>query len=144
MTANNATTKPLNEEIEIHDSVLGSVEIVDRKVTLNFTPAYIHKSHGEPGGDPRSGWTQDVTVVIENGVADSNLPSLPCDLTDGSLTIGDQVWRNSIPLPLRSEGSVKLELIAMWGGEISASGNRITAILLGRSKYVEESPGNSR
>ncbi len=51
MQENKATAKPLNQAIEIHDSVLGSIEVVDRTVTLNLAPAYIHRSLGEPGAD---------------------------------------------------------------------------------------------
>ena len=143
MRATDTNTSPLNEEIEIHDSVLGSIEIADDNVTLNLTPAYIHKSSGQPRVDSGSGWTQDVAVVIENGVVEMNIPSLPCDLIDGTLTLGSQEWSNAIPLPLQSQGSVRLERIGMWGGEMSVSGNRITVILLGQPKYIEEVPGNS-
>ncbi len=56
MRATDTDTAPLNEEIEIHDSVLGSIEIADDNVTLNLTPAYIHKSSGQPRVDSGSGW----------------------------------------------------------------------------------------
>jgi hypothetical protein len=110
MQENKATAKPLNQAIEIHDSVLGSIEVVDRTVTLNLAPAYIHTSLGEPGADPGSGWTQNVTVVIEDGIAEVKIPNPPGDLSDGSLTIGLQSSSNTMPLPLQCEDSVRLKL----------------------------------
>ena len=129
---------PLNTKLEIHDSELGSIQIDGTSVTLKLTPAYVHKSHGRPGVDPGTGWTQDVTIVIGDAHVASNSLNFPCDLTDGNLTVDLESWDNTIPLPLRRRGSVKLLLVGKWGGEVSLSGSEISLNPSGEATYVEE------
>ncbi|HEV2313899.1 MAG TPA: hypothetical protein VGR94_01225 [Candidatus Acidoferrales bacterium] len=66
----------LNCSIEIHDSVLTSVEIQAKQVKLSIE-AYIHKSAGVPGVDPGTGWIQNVILTIEDGSFEGNMESLP-------------------------------------------------------------------
>jgi hypothetical protein len=134
---------PLNEGIELHDSTLGEVEQNGHEIALHLTPAYIHKSAGEPGVAPGSGWTQNVVLVILGGILEGALPEMPCELTDGTLSVGRRAWKNVIPLPLECGGDVKLALEVMWDGQLAITGEHIRATLLGEPEYVEEFSGSS-
>jgi hypothetical protein len=138
MNTESTNQTPLNVAIEIHDSELGSIELAGRTATLRLAPAYVHKSYGEPGVDAGTGWTQHVTIVIDDAVVESSVPSFPCDLTDGTLTVNTESWDNLIPLPLRRQGSVSLVLVGMWGGSVSVSGKEITATPNGDATYIED------
>jgi hypothetical protein len=131
----------LNEAIELHDSTLGRVEHDSLEVRIYLTPAYVHKSAGEPGVAPGTGWTQDAVLVIRDGVLEGRLPEMPCELTDGIIAVGIDNWRNCIPLPFEHRGTVKLDLVIMWGGEFTVRGKAIRVTLTGEPKYVEEVPG---
>ena len=138
MSEQSVDKAPLNSALEIHDSELGSILVEGFSVALQLTPAYIHKSHGRPGVDPGTGWTQDVTILIEDAVVVSNVVDFPCDLTDGTLTVDAESWSNTISLPLQQRGLVNLVLVGKWGGEVSISGKQIIVRPLGEAKYVED------
>ncbi len=128
----------LNSLIEIHDSVLTSVETQGKRVRLSFE-AYIHKSKGVPGVDPGTGWVQNVVLTIEDASCEGKFQSVPCDLTNGSLEINGEHMSNEIPIPLDRSGKIVLTLLAKWTGEkLIARGARISLELLGEAQYVEE------
>lgn len=131
----------LNSAIEMHDSELAAVERDGPRLKIHLTPAYIHKSPGRPAIDPGSGWTQNLTLQIEEGTVEGTIPEMPCVLSDGTLTIGEIQWNNCIPLPVQGVGNVELILKIMWGGEVSFTGKRIFSVLVGEPRYVEEFPG---
>jgi hypothetical protein len=103
-------TKPvLNEAVELHDSTLGRIEFEGFELKLHLTPAYLHKSAGEPGIPPGTGWIQNVVIVVRDGALEGEPPEMPCDLTDETLCTGMNLWRNVIPLPLECDGNIKLK-----------------------------------
>jgi hypothetical protein len=130
----NEMPESLSSAIEVHDSVLNSVERTGTGLQL-FIEAYIHKSKGTPGVDPGTGWTQDVLLIIEDGSFDGTIENPPWDLADGTLQINDQVLDNMIPIPLDQRGQREFTLIDQRSGNrIVARGTRISLKLLGEAK----------
>lgn len=128
----------LNSLIEIHDSVLTSVETQAKQVKLSIE-AYIHKSAGVPGVDPGTGWIQNVILTIEDGSFDGNIESLPCDLYDGALQIDGEFMENEIPIPLDRNAQIVLRLVAKWSGNSPvARGTHIHLELLGEAQNIED------
>jgi hypothetical protein len=130
-------TESLNSSIEIHDSVLISVEVEAIHVKLSIE-AYIHKSTGVPGVDPGTGWVQNVVLKIQDGIIEGHVDTLPCDLYDGTLQIDGNVMSNVIPLPLDRQGSLTLTLVAQSNERIIVRGTRVAINLLGEPEYIEE------
>jgi hypothetical protein len=127
-----------NRAIEIHDSVLASIDKKGDRIEIGLGPAYVHQSPGIPGIDPGTGWVQAVTLVLEGGSVEGQVEEFPCDLTDGTLTIDERTSPNMLVLPLNQTGKIILTLQAMWSGNvITFRGNRIFAIMNGEPEYVE-------
>jgi hypothetical protein len=61
--------------VELHDSTLSGAFQVGTAIEVPFRPAYVH--------DRGSGWTQDVELVIEEGILELTPIKLPCDMAEG-------------------------------------------------------------
>ena len=131
----------LNCGIELHDSVLASLKSVGGKIEIAFQPAYIHKSEGIPGVDPGTGWTQDIVLAVESGIAEGQVAELPVDVSDGELQVNGQQFQNVIPLPLDYLGSIELGLLLNSNERIVIRGSRMTSESVGTAEYVEDFPG---
>jgi len=126
-----------NRSIEIHDSVLNRISILDGDAVLDFKSVYIHQSEGKPGTDAGSGWVQKAHVRIKGAVIEGSFSSLPCDLYDGHIRLGSSVVVNVIPIPLSFTGDVELRLES-WGVVLLVRGTSVELELIGEPRYVEE------
>jgi hypothetical protein len=129
---------PENRAVELHDSVLAFVDKKNGQVEIGLMPAYIHSSTGEPGVDPGAGRVQNITLVVDNGIAEGQIPKMPCALSGGTVVIDEYSSANSLALPLDLSGRIELKLDVIWGGQIVIRGTRILAVLNGEPKYVED------
>src|SRR5688500_6803177 len=98
----------VNRCIEIHDSRLNAITLGADGVHIQFEHAYIHQSEGRPGEDAGTGWSQKLEIVVMDGVIEVDVPSKPCELSDGTLVLEDQSFENVVPLPCEFSGRVKL------------------------------------
>jgi len=121
-----------NSFVEIHDSTLSAVFHVGKLIEVRLRPAYIH--------DRGSGWTQNVDLIISDGTIEVAALHLPCDLSDGSLTIGTRVWQNVLPLMLNSVGPAAFEAQTAAGEQIVVVGSSATLVRHGEPCWVEASP----
>ena len=128
----------MNMSIEMHDSTVSRFTPDGESIIMNLTPAYLHKSYGQPGIDPGTGWTQDARLVVGGASLVGKLPELPCDIMDGELTIGGAVHRNTIPVPLLIDDAVNLHVVFYPECDVSITGTSIRLELLGEPTYVEE------
>jgi len=128
----------VNSAIELHDSVIGSIEPDGCWGVVSFTPAYFHWSEGQPGVDMGTGWVQDAKLWIGDAVVAGELPDLPCSITDGDLSLGLHAYPNDIPVPLDRHDIVELRVAFYPGCEIQIRGTSIRLELLGEPRYVEE------
>jgi hypothetical protein len=128
-----------NRAIEIHDSILASVSIVQGRVDLTFSSVYIHQSEGRPGIDAGSGWVQKAILRIDDAKVTGAFSEFPVDLGGGQIQMGANRSDNEIPLPLRYRGAFEVRLEAMWRAEeVCFSGSGAELELLGEPEYVEE------
>jgi hypothetical protein len=128
----------VNTSIEIHDSRAAEIVRDGDSVRVVLAPAYLHKSPGRPGIDSGTGWTQDALLVFSSGSLAGLVPELPCDITDGELSLSGDVHSNMIPVPLEAAGSVELHLVFYPGCDVSVTGETVRLELVGEGRYVEE------
>jgi hypothetical protein len=128
---------PENIAIELHDSVVGRVDQIGERIEICLMPAYVHKSIGVCGVDAGTGWVQNITLVVDGGIVEGELPELPCDISTGILMVNEHISKNMLSLPLDQVGNIDLKLDVMWGGQIVVRGKRIVAIPKNEAKYVE-------
>jgi hypothetical protein len=130
----------MNSLIELHDSRIAEVTNDAGVLTVRFSPAYLHKSDGQPGVDPGTGWTQDIAFVIREASLRGALPMLPCDVSDGELTVAGQSHTNAIPLPLDTPAAVELSILFVAGAEVTIMGRGARVELLARRSMSKTSP----
>jgi hypothetical protein len=130
----------LNSAIELHDSEVGSLARDNHSVIVRLTPAYIHKSAGDPGWDEGIGEVQDCTMTFDQGHVEGEIGELPSVILDGDLQVGAQAHPNMIHLPCRITGeAVTLTLFLDPDyRKLVVSGSALSAILDGEPEYVEE------
>ena len=128
-----------NCAIEFHDSTFNGVEREGTDLSLRFSAAYIHQSEGKPGVDAGSGWVQELRLHISAASLSGEILDLPCDLCDGSISLGDERFNNCVPIPLDYRGRIEVHL--EQEGKLTVVGTGLQVELLGQPKYVEEFPG---
>jgi hypothetical protein len=132
----------LNRSVELHDSTIAAVEMHGTDAVVRFAPAYVHRSAGSPGVDPGSGWLQDLDLIVCEATIVSRPSNLPCDISDGSLAVGEVLWDNSIPLPIAGAGPVSLSAVTTAGASLLIQGSRAEVVLRGEARYLEKFPGS--
>ncbi|MDG3004808.1 hypothetical protein [Paludisphaera mucosa] len=133
----------MNTAVELHDSTLAGMTHDGRDLVLRLSPAYVHRSTGRPGVDPGSGWLQDVDLVIFEAMVDTLPSEFPVDLSDGSFSVGEVLWDNSIPLPLAVTGAVTLTAVTCGGEFLTVRGTGASTVMHGESRYFEQFPGSA-
>jgi hypothetical protein len=130
----------LNRSIEIHDSVLASVQLFEREVRLHFSSVYLHESEGVPGCDAGSGWVQKAMLRIREAKVEGAFSEFPVDLGGGQTHMGNKILQNEIPVPLDHQGEFELRLQAMWQEQVVVSfrGSGARLELLGEPEYARE------
>jgi hypothetical protein len=129
----------LNRAIEIHDSILDIISVVDGDAILDFSSVYIHQSAGRPLADAGSGWVQKARLRIQDAVIQGSFSALPRDLADGHIKLGGTVLSNEIPIPLKYAGEIELRLESQRDGKVVLiTGGGIELELIGEPEYVEE------
>jgi hypothetical protein len=128
----------VNTIIELHDSTVAEFATRDGESTVQFRPAYLHKSKGRPGFDVGTGWVQEARLLFTGTSVDGLLPQLPCDIIDGDLTVGDERYENAIPVPLDAATPTQLRLIFDPTHTVTIRSRSVRLDLLGEPKYVEE------
>lgn len=131
----------LHASIEFHDSTIGSIRREGVNLTIDFAPAYLHRSAGIPGVDPGTGWTQEVLIVLRCARLSGEIPQLPLTLAGGSLTLGTLFHNNCLPVPFDYLGEVKLVLLFEDSSDLQIVAEEIHLILIGNPIYVEDFPG---
>lgn len=123
--------------LELHDSRVSQIELVDGVAMIHFSHAYIHKSKGKPGRDPGTGWSQEAQLVIWGASASGPLPPLPNTISEGFLEVGG-IRHELIPLPFRRKVGARLYLLFVDGVQAEIVGDKPLINLLGTPIYLEE------
>jgi len=125
--------------LELLDSRLDQIDLVDGGAIIHFSHAYIHKSAGTPGKDPGTGWSQEAQLVLASVSGSRVLPALPNTISDGYLEVGG-IRHELIPLPFSRRGKAILSLVFVDGSQFEISGERPVVELSGTAKFLENVP----
>ena len=130
---------PLNAAIELHDSTVDSVIQAGQVIRIALRPAYIHRSAGNPGIDPGSGYVQDFILEFDAAHIEAGFGALPADVFDGALLAGNQQFTNVISLPCDIAAPVSLTLfLSPDNRRACVSGLSVKAVPAGEAVYVED------
>ncbi len=123
--------------LELHDSRVSQIEVLDGVATIYFSHAYIHKSKGTPGKDRGTGWSQEAQLVLSGVGAPGRLPSLPSTISEGFLEVGG-IRHEIIPLPFKRRVGARLYLVFADGINIEIIGERPFIELGGTPIYLDD------
>jgi hypothetical protein len=134
-----------NRVIEIHDSALDEIALVDGVAVIHFPEVYIHSSEGRPAIDAGTGWAQEAILRIGNAQIQGQFPKESREayggyghyLSGGALRIDGNISKNLIPVPLDVRGKVELTM-ECWGEIVRIQRNSAQLELLGTAIYVDE------
>jgi len=129
----------LKRGLELHDSRVSQIDLLDGVATIYFSHAYVHKSKGTPGRDRGTGWSQEARLVLSAAQTPGPLPLLPNTISEGFLEVGG-IRHEVIPLPFKRRVGAKLYLAFIDGVEIELIGTRPFIELLGTPIYLEDFP----
>ena len=123
--------------LELHDSRVSHIELLDGVAAIYFSHAYIHKSKGTPGRDRGTGWSQEARLLLSEVQAPEPWPTLPNTISEGFLEVGG-IRHEVIPLPFRRKVPAELYLVFVDGAELELIGTRPLVELLGTPIYLED------
>jgi len=123
--------------LELHDSRVSQIDVLNGVATVYFPHAYIHKSKGMPGKDCGTGWSQEAQLVISSVVVLGRLPSLPNTISEGFLEVGG-IRHEIIPLPFKRKVGARLYLIFSDGNDIEIIGDKPFIELGGSPTFLED------
>jgi hypothetical protein len=129
----------LKAALELYDSRLDQITLVNGAAVMHFPHAYIHRSSGTPGRDPGTGWSQEAQLVLASASHSGPLPALPNTISDGYLEVG-AIRHELIPLPFSRRGKATLVLVFPDGTRFEVTGERPVVELIGTAKYLEDVP----
>ena len=129
----------MKSALELHDSRLDQIALVDGAAIIHFPHAYIHKSSGTPGKDPGTGWSQEVQLILASASYSGTLPTLPNTISEGHLEVGG-IRHELVPLPFSRRGKATLALVFTDGTQFEVNGERPVLELIGAAKFLENYP----
>jgi hypothetical protein len=128
--------------MELHESRISDIRVVDGRVWIHFSVAYIRKTKGRPMGETDSIWGQEAELVVDDAVMSSPLPALPNTIAEGFLEVGG-VKHEMIPLPFKRRAGAILCLTFADGSELEVAGMRPILELYGQPIALGDSLGDS-
>lgn len=123
--------------LELHDSRVSHIEVLEGVATIHFSHAYIHRSKGTPGKDRGTGWSQEAQLVLSSVSAMGRLPPLPNTISEGFIEVGG-IRYDIIPLPFKRKVGAKLHLVFTDGVEMEIVGEKPCIELGGPPIYLED------
>ena len=127
----------MNEAIELHDSELVAVTFSGGEAVVSLSPAYIHRSIGQPGTDAGSGLLQPATLTLSSVSLTSEPTRLPATISDGYLRIGSDLHTNIIPASGTFSGAIELSLTLSTAETLTIRARRISIQLHDEPSFVE-------
>lgn len=128
----------MREAIELHDSKVTAIATAGSSARVAIQ-AYLHRSEGEPGTSPGTGWIQQAELRLE-GVEVRNPAPTELDVLDGFVEVAGRRYANLVPLPFDVTGPVRV-LLDGPQGVFEASATAARFALVGDARCVEEFPG---
>lgn len=129
----------MNWALEFHDSRLFRLHQLGRKIIIQFEPAYLHCSDGEPGISPGSGWHQNAELVFRSASIDGS-PDSEGSVSEGTLDF-QGVKLNLVPAPCRVCGGVAASFTLSNGNSVKIKAESVELRLLGEPVYIDKFHG---
>ena len=92
----------LPNSIELHDSLISDIELIEQDCVVRLRPAYVHQDG--------KGWSQDIDLVFLDAQINQQCPSLPARIADGSMKTPAGPYHNLLALPLTELGTIVFTL----------------------------------
>jgi hypothetical protein len=127
-----------NAYIELHDSDLDGIDQGPNSLSLCLR-AYVHRSNGQPGADPGTGWSQAATVTLSNGRLDTQPIGLPATIYIGDVRIGGDDYY-LIPCPFARDADTSISLVFTNGDRLRITATGFTVAFSGEPEFVEDLP----
>ena len=127
----------MSNGLELCDSRVSEITLVDGITHIYFSHVYLHKSKGKLGRDPATLWSQEVELVLQNASISGQLPPLPNTISEGFLEVGG-IRHELIPLPFRRKVKAILRLIFIDGTKAEIFGEKPSIELRGKPIYLED------
>jgi hypothetical protein len=126
-----------SSSINLPGSQIDGVSFASGTLRIHFSRAYIIKSM--TGSVERTRWWQAGDLVIENAELNSDeLPAGPLVCAGGDVSENIYTYRDMIPVPLESRGSVGCKLKFENRAEVlEARGDAVRLELRDVAKYIE-------
>jgi hypothetical protein len=129
-----------NRAIELHDTTVLSVTTTEGNVIIDAS-AYVHASLGRPGIDAGTGWSQPARFTVFEGCVVRRHDGDSLWVTDGVITVGEQVFDNIVPAAKEAEVDVKL-VFSGAEGVLEVVGVGLRVEVTGEARFVEDFPGS--
>lgn len=126
----------MKSTLELPDSRIDDMDIVEGIARIHFSHAYIRKSKGSPGRDTGTGWSQEAILILQEAESNAPLPALPNTIAEGYLEVGG-IRHELIPLPFKRKVGAKLCLTFADGTQMELVGKRPVIELLGTPLYLD-------
>ncbi len=123
--------------LELHDSRVSHIELLNGDAMIYFSHAYIHKSNGTPGRDRGTGWSQEARLVLSEVRCDLAIPKVPNTIAEGTLEVGG-IKHEIIPLPFKRRVPATLWMVFINGEKFELAAQRSFVELLSAPIYLEE------
>lgn len=132
----------MSDCVELHDSVVITVDRSNDELILKLADVILHRSSGTAGVDEGKVYSLSLDVILSDASVVCPFGELPTRLESGNLKIGETHYENCLPYPHCTRCNVDLELI-------DERGNLIRIVALGLEmrptsgeSYVEDYPGS--
>ena len=124
-----------SSSIQLSDSEISRISLVDGVLRIGFSRAYIEKTM--TGSRESTLWWQAGELVIEGAEAGQPLPSGPAVCDGGDIDENIYTYRDMIPIPLDSRGHIRCDLrLRDSDAHIVAHGETVQLALVDTPKYI--------
>ena len=115
--------------LELYDSRVSRIDLVDGVATIHFSHACIYKSN--------AAWSREAELVLLDATMPGPLPPLPNTISAGFLEVGG-IRHELIPLPFKRKVAARLYLQFVDGTETEIIGEKPILLLLSRPIHLED------
>ena len=109
-------------------------------VVVRFAPAHVAKSEGIALVDASSLWSQPAALRIDEAEVEGDALDEPAQLGGGRIRVNSITYVGTVPVPLDSQGLVRLELALADGRSTTLTGSAAKLGFEGHARYLRHLP----
>ena len=118
------------EVIELHDSDVAAVDMIEGDVRIEFYEAYIWAED--------KGWGQKASLILENAQVTEAPVKFPVTISEGVLSGDTEQFDNIVPFLFSERGPFSVEFVFTGGGRLLVTGQNPRVELIGERRFIEE------